>query len=88
MNLLYGDQASYLWVCGIIVQLNNKENAALISFPARFEAHWRKASYFQDKSTVLLSSQLTGKKVELTRKLFISREGKLKEEHHNKYEHI
>ena len=69
---LYGGNFPRLFVKGTIVKVDEAKGEALISFPGRFEAHWRKASYFQGD---FIRSTLTGKKMELSQKEFLDREG-------------
>lgn len=69
---LYGKNFLRLYVRGTIVKVDEAKGEALISFPGRFEAHWRKASYFHRD---FISYTLTGRRMELSQQEFLDREG-------------
>lgn len=69
---LYGTSCKRYFVKGYVKLVDEKKHAALISFPARLESHWRKASYFHSKY-VFKASQVRHM-VELTRELFFEKE--------------
>jgi hypothetical protein len=71
-NDLYGNDATRLWVRGIVTKIDEDAEKVLVSFPARLEAHWKKGSYFLED---FVRNSLSTNMIEYSIKLFLEKEG-------------